>query len=63
MFVCTKVNMLYEIGAIEKVSELDRFKVEWTVYVNIEVISNDEVMRGGGGPGKKRWEWIKKCEE
>ena len=28
MFACKKENMLCDIGAIEKVSELDRLKVE-----------------------------------
>ena len=26
MFMCRKVNMLFAIGAIEKVSELERFE-------------------------------------
>ena len=28
MFVCRKLNVLCEIGAIEKVSELDRWRVK-----------------------------------
>ena len=41
MLVCRKVDVLHEIGAIEKVRKLDRLRVN--IYVNIEVTGNDEV--------------------
>ena len=50
---CRKFVVLYEIGAIEKIAKLDRLRVKWIIYMNIEVTSNDEVMRGGGSDGKK----------
>ena len=42
--MCRKGNMLYEIGAIWNVTELNILSVEWIVYINIEVTSNDEVI-------------------
>ena len=51
MFVYSKVNKLNEKDATEKVSELNRLRVEWTLYMNVEVTGNDEVVSGGGGAG------------
>ena len=54
MFVYSKVNKLNENGATEKVSELNRLRVEWIVYMNTEVTGKDEVMRGAVSAGMKR---------
>ena len=46
--------MLPEVSAIEKVIRSDGLRVDWIVYMNIEVTGNDEVVNGGGGSGKKQ---------
>ena len=63
MLVSRKVDVLHEIGAIEKVRKLNGLMVEWIVNVNIEVAGNDEVMRRGDGAEKKRRELVKKGGE
>ena len=47
MFVCTKVNILYEISANE-VIKFDELWVELVSYVTIEVIDDNAFMRGDG---------------
>ena len=42
--MCMNANMLYGIGAIEMVSKFDGLRLEWIVYMNIEVTGNDEVV-------------------
>ena len=52
--------MLSQITIGKKVKKLDCLSIAEIVNMDVEVASNDELLRGGGCMGKKRWELIKK---
>ena len=54
MSVSRNFHMLSEITTGKKVEKLDRLSIAEVVKMNVEVASNDELMRGGGCVGKKR---------
>ena len=54
MLPCLCVAKLYGIGATEKFSEFNSLSVEGIIYMNIDIIVNDEVVRSGGSAGKKQ---------
>ena len=55
--------MLSEITTGKEVKKLDCLSVTKVIKKDIEVVSNDEFMRGGGCVGKKRRELVEKCRE
>ena len=57
MFVSRNFQMLGKITTGMKVDKLDCSSI--AEVVDVEVVSNDEFMRGSGCVGKKRWELVK----
>ena len=57
--VSRNLNMLSEITTGKEVKNLDCLSIAKVVDMDVEVTSNDEIMRGGGCVGKKR-ELVKK---
>ena len=54
MSVSRNFHMLSEISTGKKVEKLDCLSIAEVVNMDVEVISNDEFMKGDGYMGKKR---------